>query len=406
MSEDISLDRIRSVYEAIAPSITRTPTLPARALSEQFGCTLYLKCEMFQRTGSFKDRGALAALLHLTEAQKSQGVITASAGNHAQGLSWHGQRLGVPTTVLMPEHTPFTKLERTRAFGAEVELYGETLDDCTRRMGELIEERGLTCIHPFDDDEVICGQGSVALEMLADVPDLDVLFVPVGGGGLISGTGIVSKALRPDIELIGVEVSRYASAHNSVRGTSLPIGGGTLAEGIAVKSPGERNLRYIRRYVDDLMLVEEADIESAIYELLNGARLLAEGAGAAGFAAFHKVREKYQGKNVGIVLCGGNIDMRLASSVILRQMIVRGFLASLRIGIQDRPGVLAHVSDIVGSRGANIVEISHHRLHRHLPVKEAELGITVETRGASHVQELVQELRRSGYQVSEDQNLS
>ncbi len=406
MSEDISLDRIRSVYEAIAPSITRTPTLPARALSEQFGCALYLKCEMLQRTGSFKDRGALAALLRLTEAQKSKGVITASAGNHAQGLSWHGQRLGVPVTVLMPEQTPFTKLERTRAFGANVELYGETLDDCTRRMRELMEEKGLICIHPFDNDEVICGQGSVALEMLADVPDLDVLFVPVGGGGLISGIGIVAKALRPDIELIGVEVSRYASVHNRVRGGSLPIGGGTLAEGIAVKSPGERNLHYIRRYVDDLVLVEEADIEAAIYELLNGVRLLTEGAGAAGFAAFHKVREKYRGKNVGIVLCGGNIDLRLASSVILRQMNVRGFLASLRIGIQDRPGILAHVADIVGSQGANIVEISHHRLHRHLPVKEAELAITMEARGAPHVSEIVEELRKSGYHVSEDQDFS
>ncbi len=405
MVKDISLERVKAVYEAIAPAITRTPTLPARALSEQFGCELFLKCEMFQRTGSFKDRGALAALLRLSEAQRRQGVITASAGNHAQGLSWHGQRLGVPTTVLMPVNTPFTKLERTRAFGANVELFGETLDDCSCRMQELIEERGLTCIHPFDNDEVICGQGSVALEMLTDVPELDVLMVPVGGGGLISGIGIVAKALRPNIELIGVEVDRYASVFNQIRDAALPIGGGTLAEGIAVKSPGERNLYYIRRYVDELMLVEEADIEAAIYDLLSGARVLVEGAGAAGIAALSQISGRFRGKKVGVVLCGGNIDLRLASSVILRQMMARGFLTSLNIGIVDRPGVLAQVADIVGSSGANIVEIAHHRLHRHLPVKEAELGITMETRNAPHVAEIVSALREAGYTVSEEQNL-
>ena len=393
----VTLETIRAAAAALEGRIVRTPLVPAFRLSRQLGCELFLKCENFQVTGSFKDRGACNKLMSLTPEQARRGVIAMSAGNHAQGVAYHAQRLGIPATIVMPAFAPFTKVQRTRAYGARVVLIGETLDVSAEKAREIAEAEGLVFVHPYDDPAIIAGQGTAGLEILEDAADLDALVVPIGGGGLISGIAIAVKALQPSLEVVGVEAALFPSMLQALRGEPIEAGGATLADGIAVKTPGALTREIVRALVDDLRLVDETALETAVHRLAEEQKMVAEGAGAAGLAAVIAEPERYAGKKVGVVICGGNIDMRLLSGVLIRGLVRDGRLVRLRITIVDQPGQLARLSQVIGGTGANIIEVDHQRLFADVPAKRADIDVTLESRDAEHVEEIVAALDQAGF---------
>jgi len=399
MSDLLTLDHVRAAHDRIRDSIVATLTLHSQTLSKLTGANIYLKFENLQFTAAYKERGALNAILLLSEEQRSKGVIAASAGNHAQGLSYHGTRLGIPVTIVMPVPTPTVKVMQTESVGGKVVLFGETFDDAYKHARQLETEQGLTFVHPFDDPNVAAGQGTVALEMLESIPSLDMLVVPIGGGGLLSGMGTAARALKPDIGLIGVQAELYPSMYALLNNLQMPCEGDTLAEGIAVKIPGAFTSEVIRELVDDIVLVNEAQLETAVSLLLQIEKTVVEGAGAAGLAAVMAHPEKFAGKNVGIVLCGGNIDTRLLANVLLRDLARSGRLARLRLTLQDRPGALFKVMRLFNEHNVNIIEIYHQRIFTTLPAKGLITDIECEARDANQLQGLVDGLNAAGYKV-------
>jgi threonine dehydratase len=394
-----TLDDIRQAAETIRSAVYRTPTVPALALSAALGLDIVLKLETLQRTGSFKERGALNRLAHLTAEERARGVIAMSAGNHAQGVAYHAQRLGIPATIVMPEGTPFTKIERTASFGARIVLRGAGLTEARAAAYEIAAAEKLVFVHPYDDPWIIAGQGTLALELLEDRPDLDILVVPIGGGGMISGVAVAAKALKPGIEIIGVQSEHFPSMRNALAGLPNPVPGATIAEGIGVKEPGVLTLRIVEDLVDEILLVDEAHLERAIEMLLSLQKLAAEGAGAAGIAALLQHPHRFAGKRVGVVLCGGNIDARLLASILMRGMVRMGRLVRFRAEITDAPGTLAKVARIIGDLGGNIVEIFHQRLFSEVPVKLADLDIVCETRDMGHVDEIMVRMTDAGFKT-------
>lgn len=384
----------------IAGAVVRTPTLLSKTLSDLTGAKVYIKFENLQFTAAYKERGALNTLLQLDPAARAKGVIAASAGNHAQGLAYHGRRLEIPVTIVMPLHTPTVKVMQTQAHGATVILHGETFDAAYAHAKELEVERGLTFVHPFDDPRIIAGQGTVALEMLADAPEIDTLIVPIGGGGLISGMATVARAASREIAVVGVQAELYPSMFNVVRDTHMACGGDTLAEGIAVKEPGRITRGMVEALVDDIVLVNERRLEEAVSLLLQIEKTVAEGAGAAGLAALLAFRDRFRGKTVGVVLCGGNIDTRLLANVLLRDLARSGRLARLRIRLQDRPGALYNVARIFDQEGVNIIEVYHQRVFTSLPAKGLITEIECETRDRAHLDRLIAALRHEHYEAS------
>ena len=398
-TELLTLDDVRAAAARIEGAVVRTPMLRSQTLSEIFGADIWLKFENHQFTAAYKERGALNALLHLNEEQRARGVIAASAGNHSQGLSYHGRRLGVPVTIVMPQTTPSVKVMQTESVGGNVTLFGETFDEAYAHARELEEERGLTFVHPFDDPLVAAGQGTVALEMIEDKDDFDCLVVPIGGGGLMSGMATVARALKPDIEMVGVQAELYPSMYSAVTGDERPCGGDTLAEGIAVKAPGKFTRQIIAELVDDVLLVPEAALEHAVALLLQIEKTVVEGAGAAGLAAILSNPDKFRGKTVGLVLCGGNIDTRLLANVLLRDLARSGRLARLQIVLQDRPGALFKVMREFNEHNVNIIEIYHQRIFTTLPAKGLTAEIECEARDGEQIDRLVNSLRDKGYVV-------
>jgi threonine dehydratase len=396
----LTVDDVRAAAQRIEGAVVRTPTMHSQTLSNIVGTEIWLKFENLQFTAAYKERGALNALLQLNDEQRARGVIAASAGNHSQGLSYHGTRLGVPVTIVMPRTTPSVKIMQTESVGGKVVLEGETFDDAYARARELEQELGLTFVHPFDDPHVAAGAGTVALEMLDDAPEIDCLVVPIGGGGLISGMSTVAKAHNPPVEVIGVEAALFPSMYARINGTPLPCGGDTLAEGIAVKEPGEFTARVIADKVDDILLVEEAELERAVSLLLQIEKTVVEGAGAAGLAAVLAHPERFAGKKLGLVLCGGNIDPRLLANVLLRDLARSGRLARLRITLQDRPGALYKVMKEFDAHNVNIIEIYHQRIFTSLPAKGLITDIECEARDKEQIDALVSALRSGGYAVS------
>ncbi|MCP2017187.1 MAG: threonine ammonia-lyase [Erythrobacter sp.] len=395
----LTLDDVRAAAARIEGAVVRTPMLRSQTLSEITGADIWLKFENHQFTAAYKERGALNALLHLDEEQRARGVIAASAGNHSQGLSYHGRRLGVPVTIVMPETTPSVKVMQTQSVGGNVVLFGETFDEAYAHALELEQERGLTFVHPFDDPLVAAGQGTVALEMLAEKDDFDCLVVPIGGGGLMSGMATVAKALKPEIEMVGVQAELYPSMYSAVTGDDRPCGGDTLAEGIAVKAPGAFTRQIIAELVDEVLLVKESTLEHSVSLLLQIEKTVVEGAGAAGLAAVLSNPEKFAGKTIGLVLCGGNIDTRLLANVLLRDLARSGRLARLQVVLQDRPGALFKVMREFNAHNVNIIEIYHQRIFTTLPAKGLTAEIECEARDGEQIDRLVRNLREKGYTV-------
>jgi threonine dehydratase len=396
----VSIADVRAARERISGSVLRTPTVISQTLSRLTGATVYLKFENHQFTAAYKERGALNKLLLLDDAARAKGVIAASAGNHAQGLAYHGAKLGVPVTIVMPKTTPLVKVMQTEGHGAEVVLYGETFDEAAAHARELEAVRGLTFVHPFDEPDIIAGQGTVALEMLEDAPDIDTLVIPIGGGGLFSGMGVAARAMKPDIQLIGVQAELYPSMYDVVKQASLPVGGDTLAEGIAVKEPGQLTRQFVAELANDIVLVEERELENAVSLLLQIEKTVVEGAGAAGLAALLAHKPMFVGKTVGLVLCGGNIDTRLLANVLLRDLARSGRLARLSIRLQDRPGALYHVARIFDEQQVNILELQHQRIFTNLPAKGLSLEVECETRDEEHLRRLIAALRQADYDVT------
>ncbi|MEY3703804.1 MAG: hypothetical protein RLZZ561_1424 [Pseudomonadota bacterium] len=396
----VTLADVRAAHDRIRASIVRTPTLRSQTLSELTGANVWLKFENLQFTAAYKERGALNRLLQLGEKERKAGVIAASAGNHAQGLAYHGKRLGVPVTIVMPKPTPIVKVMQTQSHDARVVLFGETFDQAYAHARELEQAEHLTFVHPFDEAEIIAGQGTLALEMLEDAPELDCFAVPIGGGGLISGISTVARALKPDAEIIGVQAELFPSMYNILKGSDLPIGGDTLAEGIAVKYPGDLTRQFVAAQVDDIQLVGERHLEQAVSLLLQIEKTVVEGAGAAGLAALLANPDRFKGRNVGIVLCGGNIDTRLLANVLLRDLARSGRLARVRLRLQDRPGALFRVFGIFAEQDANVLEIYHQRVFTNLPAKGLITDIECELRDAAHLQALISALAAGGYDVS------
>jgi threonine dehydratase len=396
----VTLDDIRAAAGLLEGQVVRTPSVPARRLAEASGASaVVLKLENLQYTGSFKDRGALNKLLGLSPAEAAAGVIAMSAGNHAQGVAYHAQRLGIPATIVMPRGTPFIKVERTRSFGARVMLEGESIDAAAVFARELAAHEGLIFVHPYDDEKIIAGQGTIGLEMLADDPDLDTLVVPIGGGGLISGIATAARALKPSLEVVGVEAALYPSMSDALEQRAPRSGGLTLADGIAVKSPGVITKAIIERLVGEVLLVDESAIEHAVSMLVELQKLAAEGAGAAGVAALLAHPGRFAGRRVGVVVCGGNIDSRMLAQVLMRGLVRDGRVVTLRIEISDSPGVLGTLARTIGESGGNIIEIHHQRLFYDLPVKRADVDAVVETRNSAHVGEIVQALANAGFRT-------
>ena len=395
----VALSDIEAAAERIRGHVVRTPTLLSQTLSNETGAQVWVKFENLQFTAAYKERGALNKLLLMDETRRSRGVIAASAGNHAQAVAYHGARLGVPVTIVMPTGTPAIKVMQTESHGAAIVLHGDMFDEAYAEACRLSEEHDLTFVHPFDDAEIIAGQGTVALELLEDAPEIDTLIVPIGGGGLISGVGTAAKALRPDIELVGVQAELYPSMYCEISGEELPSAGATIAEGIAVKKPGRLTASLIRGLVDDILLVPERDIETAVSLYLQIEKTVAEGAGAAGLAALLTHRERFEGRKVGLILSGGNIDPRLLATVLLRDLFRAGRMARLRIQLQDTPGALASVVNLFQRHQVNIVEVYHQRVFTALPAKDAFIDIECEARDAEHLQALVRELGKAGFNV-------
>ena len=395
----LTLDDIRAAAERLKGRIERTPLRHSRTLSEITGAEVWVKFENLQFTAAYKERGALNTLLQLSDNESKRGVIAASAGNHSQGLAYHAARLGVPVTIVMPKSTPFVKVQQTRAFGAEVVLEGDSYDESAAVAQRLCDARELTFVHPFNDPKVIAGQGTVALEMFEEQPDIEVLPIPVGGGGLIAGCAIAAKSLNPKVKIIGVEPAMYPSFTAKMRGVNgvNGSGGATIAEGIAVKQVGELSYSLVRPLLDDMLLIEEPFFERAVALFCNVEKTVAEGALAASLAALLAYPDRFKGKKVGLIITGGNIDTRLLASVLTRELVREQRLVSLRIIGDDRPGLLATVSAVIGGMGANIVEVAHNRLALDVPAKGAEFDIMIETRDAQHTQEIIDELRDKGY---------
>lgn len=393
----ISIDDVREAAKVLEGQIENTPMTHSRTLSEITGAEVWLKFENIQFTGAFKERGALNKLSRLSDEEKRRGVIAASAGNHAQGVAYHGRRLGIPVTIVMPITTPFNKVEHTRAFGARVVLEGNTFDEANEHAQILRQRDGLVWIHPFDDPEVMAGQGTAALEMLEVNPDLDMLVVPIGGGGLISGMATVAKTHNPNMKVIGVQAAMYAGMQAALAKAPEPVGGASIAEGIAVKKPGVLTRKVVEALVDEIVLVEEEHIERAITLYVDVEKTTAEGAGAAGLAALLAHPSKFAGRKVGLVICGGNIDVRLLASVLTRSLVRDNRLVNIRIIGDDRPGLLALVSKVIGDAGANIMEVAHNRIALDVPAKGAEFDILMETRDAQHTHEVIDALAQAGY---------
>ncbi|MGH6665883.1 MAG: threonine ammonia-lyase [Pseudolabrys sp.] len=393
----VTIADIEAARRVIEGAVLRTPMLPAPRLSALTGAQVYVKYENLQVTNSFKERGALVKLAALTEAERKRGVIAMSAGNHAQAVAYHAARLRVPATIVMPVTTPLVKVAATRSHGAEVVLEGETIAEAQKRCEQLLAERHLTLVHPYDDERVIAGQGTIALEMLEEVADLDVLVIPVGGGGLIAGNAIAARAKNPKIEIVGAEAALYPSMWNALHDEARPIGGATLAEGIAVKNVGRLTLPVIRELVSDIVLVDEAHLERAVNAYLTLQKTMAEGAGAAGLAAMLAKPEHFAGKKVGLILCGGNIDPRILASIMVRELERENHIVAFRLTIPDRPGVLGIIATRLGELGANILEVDHRRLLLDVPAKGAKLDVTIETRDAAHAAEIKAALAGDGY---------
>lgn len=393
----VTIDDIRAAAEVLEGMVVKTPLVPAARLSGRLGAEIFLKLENLQYTGSFKDRGAFVKLHGLDAEARRAGVIAASAGNHAQGVAHHARNLGLKATIVMPEQTPFTKIERTRRLGAEVVLRGADLAESAEFARESAAREGATFVHPYDDPAIVAGQGTVALEILAAAPGIEVLVVPVGGGGLIAGCGIAAKALAPDMAVFGVEAAAYPSMYEAVAGLPPTSAGATLAEGIAVKQPGRITTPVVRDLVEEVLLVDEDEIERAVEALLLEAKVLAEGAGAAPLAALEANRERFAGRKVALVVSGGNIDARVISSILLRGLVREGRIIRLRVEIVDQPGALNKVSGIIAESGGNIIEVSHQRLFSDVPIKSAELDLVIETRNAEHGRDIMRKMTEAGF---------
>ncbi len=395
----VTINDIRSAAQALKGAVVETPCAYSKTLSLITGAEVVVKFENLQFTGAFKDRGALIKLLSLTDEERARGVIAMSAGNHAQGVAYHAQRLGIPATIVMPKHTPNVKVMHTRNLGANVILDGETLLEADARAHEIADKEDLTFVHPYDDAHIIAGQGTVALEMLEADPGLETLIVPVGGGGLIAGCAVAAKAIKPDITLIGVEAELYPCMYNALSGRTDFKGGQTIAEGIAVKRPGALTLDIVQQLVDDVVTVTEDSLEQAIVMYLEIEKTVAEGAGAAGLATLLTYPERFQGKRVGLVLTGGNIDSRLLASVIMRGLVRDGRIVRFRMNISDVPGQLALVTSLIGNQGGNIIEVRHQRMLLDVPAKGAELDVLIETRDRAHADTIKQALNDAGLSV-------
>lgn len=396
----VSAQDIRSAAATLDGQIIRTPTIAAPLLSRSLGCHLFLKLECLQYTSSFKARGAYLAMSALSADQKQRGVIAMSAGNHAQAVAYHAQNMDIPAVIVMPAQTPFAKVSRTRGYGAEVVLEGRNLNECEDTVTKLVRDRGLTVVHPYDNELVMTGQGTAGLEMLTDFPDLDILVIPIGGGGLIGGIATIAREMRPNIKIYGVQTEQYPTMKLAVAGEKIICGGETLAEGIAVKKPGAVTKPVVSSLVDDILLVNEQALEWAVGALVEEQRVVSEGAGAAGVAAIYQHPDVFKGKKVGSVVCGGNIDPRLLASILNRNMASDGRIARLRIDISDEPGMLAAITASIGRCGGNIVEIYHQRLFYDVPAKLAKIDAVIETRGPSHVEEIIADLRKANFTVN------
>jgi threonine dehydratase len=395
----VTLHEVRAAADIIRGAVIETPCLHSRTLSGITGAQVYLKFENHQFTASFKERGALVKLLSLSGSQREAGVIAVSAGNHAQGVAYHAQRLGIRVVIVMPRFTPHVKVMHTRAFGAEVVLEGENFDEAKGVAQNLLKQRGLTMVHPYDDEKIIAGQGTLALEMLQARPELDVLLVPVGGGGMISGVAVAAKAIKPTIEIIGIEAARFPSMHCALRGTPAEFGSTTIADGIAVREPGRLTLEIVRRLVSDVLLVEEGDIEEAMLLLLEIEKTVVEGAGATGLAALLKYRDRFAGRQVGLILSGGNIDPLTLADIIERGMVRSGRLARLQVQLRDLPGSLAKVTACLAQANANIEEVHHERAFTRAPVQSAEVDFVLETRGHEHIEQIIEALDKAGFKA-------
>jgi len=401
----LTLATIQSTHDQIRDATMLTPTVYAARLSKQLGIDLYLKLENLQHTNAFKARGALAKLLTLTDAERAKGVIACSAGNHAQGVAYHAERLGTKATIVMPEGTPFNKVQRTEDFGAKVVIHGKGFDDGVQFTRDMAAKEGLTIIHPFDDPVVAAGQGTVALEMLDQQPDLDVIVVPIGGGGLIAGMSVAAKGIKPDVTVIGAQAESFDAVKAAVDGTQTHFGLPTLAEGIAVKAPSTANIDVIRNHVDQIYTVTEAQIEDAVFDLLSSEKLVVEGAPGAGLAVIKNNLNTLRGLKVGLVICGGNIDSRLLSTLILRGLVRDGRITRLTFEIDDTPGQLSTISRIIGEAGANVVEVIHQRMMQTVALKQAELDVVIEARDIAHTTEIVATLRDQGFRLRTDNGL-
>ncbi len=390
---------VRAAAARIAGRIMNTPLVPAEKLCAMTGANLWLKLENLQYTGAFKQRGALNKLMMLSDADKERGVVAASAGNHAQGVAYNAREIGIDAVIVMPTTTPDVKVRQTRALGAEVVLHGDDFDEAGARARTLGEERNLVFVHPFDDPHVIAGQGTIALEMIEQGPRFDAIIVPIGGGGLIAGMALAFKDASPETEIIGVQTDLFPSMANAIDGSNRDIGGNTLAEGIAVREAGELTRQIVRAHVDDVVLVDERTLERALSLIINEQKLLVEGAGAAGLAAIMADPARFEGKTVGLVLCGGNIDARLLSMILMRDLARAGRLARLRIQLLDKPGQLVRVSSIIADMDGNVIDVGHHRTYSDLPAKMTCMDVTLDTQGQDHLDRIIQSLRDNGYPV-------
>ena len=399
MMQPPTIDDIRAAAERIKGAVIRTPMLVSRTLSEIIGAEVWLKFENLQFTAAYKERGALNKLIQLTPEERKRGVIAASAGNHAQAVAYHARRLGIPAVIVMPESTPTVKVTQTAGHGAEVVLHGDMFDDAYAKARELALEKGYVFVHPFDDPRIIAGAGTTALEMLEAAPDLDTIVVPIGGGGLMSGVSIASRAIKPDIELIGVEAELYPSMKCAIEDCHMPLGGDTLAEGIAVKQPGELTSRILKDNKVSVALVSERDLERAVAMLVGIEKTVVEGAGAAGLAAMLADRERFRGRKVATILCGGNIDTHLLANVLVRDLVREGRIARLHVAAHDQPGALAAITAKVYEAGVNVIEINHSRIFTRLPAKDTMIEVECEARDARSIDDVVVRLEAAGFRV-------
>jgi threonine dehydratase len=398
-----TIEDIRAAAERIKDSIIRTPMLVSQTLSEIVGAEVWLKFENLQFTAAYKERGALNKLLQLSDEERSRGVIAASAGNHAQAVAYHAKRLGIPAVIVMPEPTPTVKVTQTAGHGATVILHGDMFDDAYAKARELSLEKGYTFVHPFDDPKIIAGAGTLGIEMLDDAPDLHAIVIPIGGGGLMSGVSIAARSIKPDIEMIGVEAELYPSMKCAIEGCFMPLGGDTLAEGIAVKHPGELTSRILKDLANEVMLVSERDLERAVAMLVGIEKTVVEGAGAAGLAAILANPERFKGKKVATILCGGNIDTHLLANVLVRDLVRQGRVARLHVAAHDQPGALAAITRHVYEAGVNVIEINHSRIFTTLPAKDTMIEVECEARDPESIDDVVKRLEAAGFRVERAQ---